>query len=106
MCGSGRPDVITLPTKKTRIGIDVDKPTAEWIRKLKNEYICNSNRELILLALSALENKDLPPEAAILAIEKGEPIEEDPLALVWRNICVGQRIVMNARAYTDRIFNV
>ena len=96
-----QPEVKTVTTK-IRIGMDVDEPTAEWIRKLKSEYVCNSNRELFLLALSALEKQGLPPEVHLVAIEKGEPIEDDPLALLWRNICSQQRRIDNFQVHTRK----
>ena len=94
-----RPCVRQLTTDKVRIGMDVDNATAEWIRKLKSEYTCRSNRELFLLALASLEDKGLPPEVHLIASEKGEPIEEDPLALMWRNICAQQRRIDNLQVH-------
>ena len=47
-------------------------------------------------------NKGLPPEVHLVAIEKGEPIEDDPLALLWRNICSQQRRIDNFQVHTRR----
>ena len=89
-----------------KICLDCDEATAEWLKKLKNEYACESWKELLLLALSALENKGLPPEVHLVAAKKGEPIEEDEQALLWRNICATQRRIDSFHVKSPRDYEV
>ena len=89
-----------------KVCLDCDEDTAEWLKKLKNEYACESWKELLLLAFSALENKGLPPEVHLMASQKGEPIEEDEQALFWRNICATQRRIDNFQVKSPRDYEV
>ena len=73
----------------TRIVVEMDETTKEWILALQRKYNCNSYRELVFLALKFLDETPydkMPFEMRGIVQKRGEKISLDSITIRWMQI--------------------
>lgn len=92
----------------TRIVVEMDQVTKDWILELEQRYSCKSHRELFFLALKFMDETPfdkLPDELrGLVALKKGTVYPEDTVALRWMHIQRIQREIdsFNVRTTKDK----
>jgi len=74
----------------TRINIEMDPSTREWLGTMEKKYGCSSHKELFFMALKFLDEtpmENMPFEMLGVLESKGmQEIPEDMMAIRWMNI--------------------
>lgn len=90
----------------TRIVVEMDQATKDWILELEKRYNCNSHRELFFLALKFMDETPfdkLPDELrGIVSLKQGEAYPEDTVKIRWMHIQRIQREIDNFTVRTTK----